>query len=62
MRAVLRYMAALSLVAVIASGSALADMRDDGTPGRDRQTASKHRSFIQRVLDYLDNKISVPPI
>ena len=62
MRAVLRYMAALSLVAAVASGSALAGMRDDDTPGRERQTASKHRSFIQRILDYVDNKLSVPPI
>jgi hypothetical protein len=61
MRAVRRTMAALSLVAVIASGSALAGMRDDDSPGRQVQKASKHRNFIQRILDYLDNKLSVPP-
>ncbi len=61
MRAVRRYLAALSLVAVVASGSALAGMRDDDSPGRQMQKASKHRSFIQRILDYLDSKISVPP-
>jgi len=54
-------MAVLSLVAMIASGSALAGMRDDDSPGREVQKASKHRSFIQRILDYLDSKISVPP-
>ena len=62
MRAVRRYMAAVSLVAVIASGSAFAGMRDDDGPGRHMQQTSKFRQFIQRVLDYVDSKLSVPPI
>jgi hypothetical protein len=45
-------MAALSLVAVIASGS---------TVPRHMENASKLRQFIQHVLDYLDSKLSVPP-
>ena len=61
MRAVRQYMAALSLVAMIASGSALAGMRDDDSPGREMQKASKHRNFMQRIFDYLDSKLSLPP-
>jgi len=61
MRTVRRYMAALSLVAVVASGSAFAGVRDDGGVGRQMQNASKLRQFIQHVLDYLDSKISIPP-
>jgi hypothetical protein len=45
-------MAALSLVAMIASGSVVP---------RHMENASKLRQFIQRVLDYVDSKLSLPP-
>jgi hypothetical protein len=64
MRAVRRVVAAVSLVSVLASGSAFAGMRDDDSRGRDARasTSSKFLHFVHRVLDYLDNKLSVPPI
>lgn len=64
MRAVRRCMAVVSLVAVLASGSAFAGMRDDDSRGRDvtqSSTSSKFLHFVHRVLDYLDSKLSVPP-
>jgi len=60
MRAVRRFTVVVSLVVALGAGSVLASMGDDGTPGRHIRKET-HRSFLQRILDYLDNKISLPP-
>jgi len=64
MRSVRRGMAVVSLIAVLASGSAFAGMRDDDSRGREvthSSATSKFLHFVHRVLDYLDSKLSVPP-
>ena len=61
MRVVRRFMAVVSLVAMLASGSAFAGMRDDDSRGRDVTHSSKFLRFVHRVLDYVDSKISIPP-
>jgi len=68
MRAVRRCVVALSLLAILASSSAVAAPRDDDHRGRQAEKAtkdvekSKLPAFIRRVLDYLDSKLTVPPI
>jgi len=54
MRAIRRYVAAVCLVFAVATGSAVAAPHE-------MTTASKIRSFVRHLLDYLDSKISVPP-
>jgi hypothetical protein len=61
MRAVRRYAVVVSLLVALGSGSVFASIGDDGTVGRVIAKDKAHRSFIQRVLDYLDSKLSVPP-
>jgi hypothetical protein len=61
MRVVRRYAVVVSLLVALGSGSVLASIGDDGTVGRVTPKDKAHRSFIQRVLDYLDNKLSLPP-
>ena len=60
MRAVRRYAVVVSLLFALGTGAALASMGDDGVPGRQIRKET-HRSFIQRILDYLDSKLSTPP-
>lgn len=60
MRAVRRYAVVVSLLLALGTGAALASMGDDGLPGR-QPRKDTHRSFIQRILDYIDNKLSIPP-
>lgn len=55
MRAVRRCLVALSLLAVLASTSAVA------APSK-ATGKLKFPRLIQRVLDYLDSKLTVPPI
>ena len=61
MRTVRRYTVVVSLLVVLGGGSVLASIGDDGTIGRLNSKGTTHRSFFQRVLDYLENKISLPP-
>jgi hypothetical protein len=61
MRAVRRYTVVVSLLVVLGGGSVFASIGDDGTVGRVNPKGPTHRSFLQRILDYLDNKISLPP-
>src|ERR1043165_8569749 len=51
----------VSLLVALGSGSVLGSIGDDGTVGRGTPKDKAHRSFIQRVLDYPDNKLSLPP-
>lgn len=60
MRAAQRYLAVVSLLVAIGMGSALASVGDDTNRGHQPQR-SAHRSFLQRILDYLDSRISLPP-
>ena len=61
MRAVRRYAVVVSFLVTLGSGSVVASIGDDGTVGRANPRDHARRSFIQRVLDYLENKLSVPP-
>jgi len=60
MQTVRRYAAVVSLLLALGAGSPLAAWGDDGLPGR-QSRKEMHRSFIQRILDFLDSKISTPP-
>ena len=61
MRAVRRYAVVVSLLVALGGGSVFASIGDDGTVGHAIGKDKAHRSFIQRVLDYLDSKLSLPP-
>lgn len=60
MRTVRRYAVVVSLLLSIAVGSAFAGFGDDGLPGRQIEKES-HKNFIQRILDFLDSRLSTPP-
>ena len=62
MRVLRRSLAALLVVAALASSSAMAAPRDDADRGRQVTKKSTLPAFVQRILDYLDNKLTVPPI
>ena len=55
-----RCAAVVCLLFALGAVSALAGFGDDGLPGRQIRKEAR-RSFIQRILDYLDNKLSTPP-
>ena len=59
MRTVRRFAVVVSLLFALGAGSALASFGDDGSPGRQIRKEA-HRSFIQRILDYLDSRLSTP--
>jgi hypothetical protein len=64
MRAVRRYAVVVSVLFALGAGSILAGWGNDGLPGRQSRNQSRketHRTFIQRILDYLDSKLSTPP-
>jgi hypothetical protein len=60
MRAVRRYAVVVSVLFALGAGSILAGWGNDGLPGRQSRKET-HRTFIQRILDYLDSKLSTPP-
>jgi hypothetical protein len=61
MRAVRRYAVVVYLLVALGGGSVFASIGDDGTVGRVNPKGNPHRSFFQRVLDYVESKLSVPP-
>ena len=60
MRAVQRYVVVVWLLVSLVAGTTLASRGDDGTSGRQIGKGS-HRNLIQRILDFLDSRISLPP-
>jgi len=60
MRTIGRFAFIVSLVATVWSGSVLAGRGDDSAFGRQIRKDA-HRSLIQRILDFLDDKLSTPP-
>jgi hypothetical protein len=60
MRAVRHCAVVVSLLVALGTGSAFASIGDDGTFGRVVRKGT-HRSFLQRILDYVDSQLSVPP-
>ena len=61
MRVVRRSLVALVVVGALAGSSAMAAPRDDSDRGRHVTKKSTLPAFVQRILDYLDNKLTVPP-
>ena len=60
MRTIGRFALIVSLVMTVSISSVLVGRGDDSAFGRQLQKDT-HRSLIQRILDYLDNKLSTPP-
>jgi hypothetical protein len=60
MRRIVRGVQVVVLLIAVSVGSVFAGPNDDGAAGRQIRKEA-HRSFIQRILDYLDSKISLPP-
>jgi hypothetical protein len=60
MRRTRRCALVVALLIGVSGGSVFAGPNDDGVVSRQIRKET-HRSLIQRILDYLDSRLSTPP-